>query len=148
MTRAEHIVLTRTYEKEVKRLKLCTRFAGHPKNRKRVRAAVKRLKIISGRLLREIQCKMILEQLHVYSERFALYLRMLLQKRGGKNKLYSLHESPVYYMRKGKTHKRFEFGTKASVTTTRDSGIIICAQADKNILMDIPRLLFWHKLNI
>jgi len=134
IARAEHIVLTRTYEKEVKRLKLCTRFAGHPKNRKRARYAVKRLKTISGRLLREIQRKMILEQLHIYSERFALYLRMLLQKRGSKNKLYSLHEHHVYCMSKGKAHQRYEFGTKASITTTRDSGIIIGAQAfEKNI---------------
>lgn len=134
LARAEHIVLTRTYEKEVKRLKLHTRFAGHPQNRKRARYAVKRLKTISGRLLREIQRKMTLEQLHIYSERLALYLRMLLQKRGSKNKLYSLHEPHVYCMSKGKAHKRYEFGTKASITTTRDSGIIIGALAfDKNV---------------
>ncbi len=134
IARAEHIVLTRTYEKEVKSLKLCTRFAGHPKNRRRARNAVKRLKTISGRLLREIQRKMTLEQLHCYSEPLALYLRMLLQKRGSKNKLYSLHEPHVYCMSKGKAHQRYEFGTKASVTTTRDSGIIIGALAfDTNV---------------
>ena len=136
IARAEHIALTRTYEKEVKRLKLCTRFAGHPKNRKRARHAVKRLKTISGRLLREIQRKMTLEQLHRYSEQLSLYLRMLLQKRGDKNKLYSLHESHVYCMSKGKAHKRFEFGTKASITTTRDSGIIIGALAFENNIYD------------
>lgn len=153
IARAEHIVLTRTYEKEVKRLKLCTRFASHPKNRKRARHAVKRLRTISGRLLREIQRKMTLEQLHIYSERLALYLRMLLQKRGSKNKLYSLHEHHVYCMSKGKAHKRYEFGTKASITTTRDSGIIIGALTfEKNIfdghtvpavLAQIKRLIGW-----
>lgn len=56
------------------------------------------------------------------------------QKRGDKNKLYSLHESHVYCMSKGKPHQRYEFGTKASITTTRDSGIIIGALAfDKNV---------------
>ena len=94
--------MTRTYEKEVKRLKLHTRFAMHPKNRKRARYAVKRLKTISGRLLREIQRKMTLEQLENYSEKFALYLRMLSQKRGDKSKLYSLHEPHIYCMSKGK----------------------------------------------
>lgn len=134
IARTEHITLARTHEKEVKRLKLCTRFAGHPKNRKRARYAVKRLKTISGRLLREIQRKMTLEQRHIYSKRLALYLRMLLQKRGSKNKLYSLHEPHVYCMSKGKAHKRYEFGTKASITTTRDSGIIIGALAfEKNV---------------
>ena len=37
MARKEGIVLTRTYEKEVKKLKLHTRFVTHPKNRKRAR---------------------------------------------------------------------------------------------------------------
>jgi IS5 family transposase len=134
IARKENISLTRTYEKEVKRLKLHTRFATHPKNRKRARYAVKRLKTISGRLLREIQRKMTLEQLHHYHVKLVLFLRMLLQKRGNKNKLYSLHEPHIYCMSKGKAHKRYEFGTKASITTTRDSGIIIGALAfEKNV---------------
>ncbi len=134
IARKEKIVLTRTYEKEVKRLKLQTRFATHPKNRKKSRYAVKRLKTISGRLLRELQRKMAAEELEFYCEKFALYQRMLNQKRGDKNKLYSLHESHVYCMSKGKPHQRYEFGTKASITTTRDSGIVIGALAfDKNI---------------
>ena len=134
IARKEKIGLTRTYEKEVKRLKLHTRFATHPKNRKRARRAVKRLKTISGRLLRAIQRKMTLEQLEIYCERFALYQRMLNQKRGDKSKLYSLHEPHIYCMSKGKAHQRYEFGTKASITTTRDSGIIIGALAfEKNV---------------
>ena len=134
IARKEKLVLTRTYEKEEKKLKLHTRFATHPKNRKKARRAVKRLKTISGRLLREMQRKMTLEQSEFYAEKFALYQRMLNQKRGDKNKLYSLHEPHVYCMSKGKPHQRYEFGTKASITTTRDSGIVIGALAfDKNI---------------
>ena len=134
IAREEGIGLTRTYEKEVKRLKLHVRFATHPKNRKRARYAVKRLKTISGRLLREIQRKMTLDQLEHFIDRFDLYQRMLDQKRGDKNKLYSLHEPHIYCMSKGKAHQRYEFGTKASITTTRDSGIIIGAIAfEKNI---------------
>ena len=136
IARKEKIGLTRTYEKEVKRLKLHTRFATHPKNRKRARRAVKRLKTISGRLLRAIQRKMTLVQLETYRERFALYQRMLNQKRGDKNKLYSLHEPHIYCMSKGKAHQRYEFGTKASITTTRDSGIIIGALAFESNVFD------------
>jgi len=134
VARSEGITLSRTYEKEVKRLKLHTRFSGHPKNRKRARYAVKRLKTISGRLQREIQRRMTLSQLHEYHQSFALYQRMLNQKRGDKNKLYSLHEPHVYCMSKGKAHQRYEFGTKASITTTRDSCIVIGALAfEKNV---------------
>lgn len=129
IAREEGIGLSRTYEKEVKRLKQHTRFASHPKNRKKSRYAVKRLKTIAGRLLREMQRKMTAEQQAQYSEPFGLYLRMLNQKRGDKNKLYSLHEPHVYCMSKGKDHRRYEFGTKASITATRDSGVILGALA-------------------
>ncbi len=134
IARSEGIVLSRTYEKEVKIHKLHTRFATHPKNRKKARKAVKRLKTVSGRLLREIQRKMAVEQQEYYAEKFALYQRMLNQKRGDKNKLYSLHEPHIYCMSKGKAHQRYEFGTKASITITRDTGIVIGALAfEKNI---------------
>lgn len=134
LARKEGIVLTRTHEKEVKKLKLHTRFASHPKNRKKARKAVKRLKTISGRLLRELQRKMTPEQLTYHADRFSLYQHMLSQKRGDKNKLYSLHEPHIYCMSKGKAHQRYEFGTKASITTTRDSSVIIGALAfEKNV---------------
>jgi len=48
IARKERIALSRTYEKEVKKLKLQTRFSSHPKNRKKARYAVKRLKTISA----------------------------------------------------------------------------------------------------
>jgi IS5 family transposase len=74
------------------------------------------------------------EQSEQYAEKMGLYQCMLKQKRGDKNKLYSLHESHVYCMSKDKAHQRYEFGTKASITTTRDSGIVIGALAfEKNI---------------
>ena len=50
-----------------------------------------------------------------------------VQKRGDKNKLYSLHEAHIYCMSEGKAHSNNEIGGKASITTTRDSGIIIGA---------------------
>jgi IS5 family transposase len=58
IARRENIGLTRTYEKEVRKLKQHTRFATHPKNRKKARHAVRRLKTISGRLQREILRRM------------------------------------------------------------------------------------------
>ena len=144
IARQEKIALSRTYEKEVKKLKLQTRFSSHPKNRKKARYAVKRLKTISGRLLREIVRRMTEEQVEQYSRKIALYKRMLKQKRGDKNKLYSLHESHVYCMSKGKAHQRYEFGTKASITTTRDSNIVIGALAFESNVFDghtIPDVL-------
>jgi len=127
------IKLRRTYAKEIKQRKLECRFAGHPRNRAKARRAVKRLKTIAGRLVRELERKLPVGVLAAREEEFALFHRGLGQKRGDKNKLYSLHEPHVYCMSKGKDHKRYEFGTKVSITTTRDSKIIIGAMAfDKN----------------
>jgi IS5 family transposase len=39
---------------------------------------------------------------------------MILESRVGR-KLYTLHEPHVYFMSKGKEHKRYEFGTKVSI---------------------------------
>jgi IS5 family transposase len=129
IAQANNIQLRRTYAKEIKALKLICRFAGHPKNRAKARKAVKRLKTIAGLLVRECQRKLPTNILDGYSKEFDLFNKGLCQKRGGKNKLYSLHEPHVYCMSKGKAHKRYEFGTKVSITTTRDSKIIIGAMA-------------------
>ncbi len=94
LARAESLHLSRTHEKEVKHLKQLTRFANHPRNRKKARRAVKRLKTIAGRLMNEAQ-----QEKH--QKTFNFYQRVLKQKRSDKNKIYSLHEPHIYYMNKG-----------------------------------------------
>jgi IS5 family transposase len=123
------ITLSRTYAKKVKQRRLELPFGQHPKKRALAHKAKQRLKTIAGRLLREIQRKLPAEIMSQYAEDFALYRRVLKQKRADKNKIYSLHEPHVYCMSKGKEHQRYEFGTKVSITTTRDSKIILGALA-------------------
>jgi IS5 family transposase len=129
IAKANGIQLRRTYAKEIKQRKLECRFSGHPKNRAKARKAVKRLKTIAGRLVREIERKLPATVLELLRERFIQFHRALQQKRGDKQKLYSLHEPHVYCMSKGKDHKKYEFGTKVSITVTRDSKIIVGALA-------------------
>ena len=63
-----------------------------------------------------------------------IYWRVLLQKRTDKNKIYSLHDPQVYCLVKGKIHKKYEFGSKASVGITAESGVIVSAVSHpKNI---------------
>ena len=60
-------------------------------------------------------------------------MRILLQEKNTPNKIYSLHEPHAYAVGKGKDHKAWEYGTKASIVTTKKSGIIIgVASHDKN----------------
>ena len=54
-------------------------------------------------------------------------VRVLNQKRQDGDKIYSLHEPEVYCMSKGKEHKKYEFGAKASVVVGKNSGVILGA---------------------
>jgi IS5 family transposase len=124
----------RCYAKEIKERKIALRFRQHPKNRSKVRKSVRRFKTISGILLRELTRKLPIEILKKEERNFELYARVLKQKRADKNKIYSLHEPHIYCIAKGKIHKKYEFGTKASITKTRDSNIIVGALAfEKNV---------------
>ena len=46
-----------------------------------------------------------------------------------KNKLYSLHAPEVECISKGKAHKPYEFGVKASIAVTNKEGFVIGAQS-------------------
>ena len=61
-------------------------------------------------------------------------MRILLQEIKTPNKIYSLHETDAYAINKGKDHKGYEYGTKASIVITKNSCIIIGVAAhQKNI---------------
>jgi IS5 family transposase len=60
-----------------------------------------------------------------------MYQQVLSQTRNSKNKIYSLHEPNVCCISKGKEHKKYEFGNKASFVKT-DSGVIVRAMGFRN----------------
>ena len=77
-------------------------------------------------------------------EKFTLYRRVLAQKPQDTNKIYSLHEPHIYCVAKGKEHKKYEFGTKASVAMTKTHGVIVAAVAHEKNLYDahaLPEIL-------
>ena len=115
----------RTYVKEVKQLRLQCRPFRHPKVRGKARRALKRLRTIAGTLLRELQRKLPAELLSEQQDNFALYEKVLTQQPKDKNKIYSLHEPGVYCVGKGKDHKPYEYGRKASVVSTLKGQVII-----------------------
>ena len=117
----------RTYAKEVKGLRLDCRHFRHVKRRAKARRALKRLRTIARVLIRELRRQLPEAVLAANEERFALYERVLNQKRTDNNKVYSLHEPQVYCIGKGKDHKAYEYGAKASVVSTAKRGIILAA---------------------
>jgi len=54
-----------------------------------------------------------------------IFQEILEQKKDSTNKIYSIHEPQVYCISKGKEHKKYEYGSKASILVTKNSGIIV-----------------------
>ena len=131
IAKAENIQLRRTYVKEIKEHRIKLRFFRHPKKIQKAKVAMKRLKTITGILIRDLKRNMNETQLQKYQEAFELFLKVSDQKLQDSNKIYSLHEQHIYAIAKGKDHKKYEYGTKASIVKTEKSGIIIGAVAHK-----------------
>jgi IS5 family transposase len=126
----ESISLRQTYSRTLKRLYVDIRFGNHPKNKKKARAASRKVRTIAGRLVRELERK--LPENHNHSTSLDLFTRVLNQKRSDKNKIYSLHEPGVHCISKGKEHKKYEFGNKVSILYTQNTGVIVGALSFKN----------------
>jgi len=133
IAKQEKIQLRRTYMKEIKGHRVSLRFFRHPRKIKKARSAMKRLKTIAKTLIRDLDRNFNDAQHQKYAEALYLYMRVLLQEKSSKDKIYSLHEPHAYAVGKGKDHKKWEYGTKASLVTTKKSGIIIgVASHEKN----------------
>ncbi|MFN2440496.1 MAG: IS5 family transposase [Chitinophagaceae bacterium] len=120
----KQIELRQSYSRTIKKLAEQQRFRGHPKNHKRARKADKKIKTIAGRLVRELERKL---PAGVHADNLTLFKKVLQQKRSDTAKIYSLHEPHVQCISKGKEHKKYEFGSKVSIITTKKTGVIIGA---------------------
>jgi len=133
IAKRENIQLRRTYVKEIKGHRISLRFFRHPRKIKKARSAMKRLRTIAKTLIRDLDRNFTDKQHQYYAEDFYLYMRVLLQEKSSKNKIYSLHEPHAYAVGKGKDHKKWEYGTIASIVTTKKSGVVVGVAAhDKN----------------
>jgi IS5 family transposase len=134
IAKKERIKLRRSYKYELRDLLRTIRFNKSTKNKQKVQAAIRRVKTIAGALLRDISRKLSSEQKIAWSEQIKLFNRVLTQNRKDKNKIYSLHEPDVLCISKGKEHKKYEFGAKASVAMTKNNCIIVGVKNfDKNL---------------
>jgi IS5 family transposase len=120
----ENIELRQSYTRTLKKLSWDQRFRNHPVNYKKARKADRKVKTIAGRLVRELKRKL---PAGLYATELALFSKVLSQKRHDHNKIYSLHEPHVQCISKGKEHKKYEFGSKVSIISTKNSGVIIGA---------------------
>lgn len=120
----EDIQLRQTYTCTLKKLLMEQRFRNHPKNKGRSRKADKKVKTIAGRLVRELERKLPPGR---NQQELTLFKKVLSQKKSDSHKIYSLHEPHTQCISKGKEHKKYEFGSKVSIITTKTTGVIIGA---------------------
>ena len=121
----ESLKLKQTYGKEIKELKVSLRFAHHPRRKKQARKAFRRLKTIAGRLVRDTAQKAEQRGITSYSALKELFEKVLVQKRNSTSKVYSLHETQVACIAKGKTHNPYEFGSKIAIAMIPGSNVIV-----------------------
>src|SRR5262249_48540487 len=136
----EGISLRRRYRKEVRECVMAQRWRKDARGCKRAHKGQRRLRTIAGVLIRELERKLPAQAKGVQKESFALYRRMLKQKPQDTDKIYSLHEPHVYCVAKGKEHKKYEFGSKASLAMTKTHGVIVAALAHEKNLYDAHSL--------
>ena len=124
--KAHGVCQRRTFVKEVKSLRLAIRHFRHVTKRAKAKRALKRLRTIAGILIRELRRELPQHCLFKrYQQDFLLYERVLAQQPKDKNKIYSLHEPQVYCVAKGKDHKQYEYGSKASIASTAQGNLIV-----------------------
>jgi len=128
-----HIPLRQSYRFVGKKLLFQQGRYAHARQLRRAAKMTGKLKTLLGRVVRDIERKArkIRGQIADASlrELLALAHRLLTQERNSKNKLYSVHAPEVECIAKGKAHRRYEFGCKASVATTSKGNWIVGAHA-------------------
>lgn len=124
------ISLRQTYKKLAFRaLRMRNRYA-HARQMKRAKREEKRLHTYLGRVIRDFErksegikidqeCKFLLETIkHIFH-----------QEKHDSKKIYSVHEPRVECIAKGKAHKKYEFGCKASIVVTHKEGLALDVRA-------------------
>jgi IS5 family transposase len=125
IAREEKVKQRQSYRFTVKRLMLQQRFAHHPKRKKQARVALRKLRTIAGRLVRELGKKLDSETLEKHQTLLENCNKIIEQKKTDSNKIYSLHEPETACIATGKAHKKFEFGSKVSIALVPGVNILV-----------------------
>jgi IS5 family transposase len=114
----EQIKQRQTYTRISKQLLRETYNSNHPKRKEKSQKAMRKIKTIAGRQLRELQRTLSKEQTEKYKEILSIYERIINQKKKDKDKIYSPHKPYTTCIAKGKTSNPYEFGNKVGLITT------------------------------
>jgi len=126
------IKLRQNYNRTAKRYRLKIGRYAHAKQYRRMRAELKKLRSRVGRVVRDIERKIEPRDAlckAAFADALATARRVIEQKPKDKNKLYSVYAPEVECLSKGKAHKRYEFGVKATFATTNKTGFVLGARS-------------------
>jgi len=144
----ENVVLRQSYTRTLHSLSILQRMKHRKQGEPIARKANKKVKTIAGRLTRELERKLTSESLNRWGSDLQLFTRVLMQRRGDSDKIYSLHEPNVKCFSKGKEHKKYEFGSKVSILITQRTGVIVGAMNFEQNMHDsktLPAVLEQYK---
>ena len=122
------VTLRQNYNREAPRLAVQVGRYAHAKQYRRMKASLKSLRTLVGRVWRDIDRKLDRQdevQCAKATGILARVKRLLEQKPKDKNKLYSLHAPEVECISKGKARQPYEFGVKVTVATTHKEGLVV-----------------------
>lgn len=125
------IELRQSYSRVAKRAFVMQHRLSHCRQFKKSQKQLRKLKTYLGRVTRDIERKVSDMPLlrAEFSQLLQMAVRLLLQKRDSKDKLYSLHAPDVNCISKGKAHKRYEFGSKVGLVSSAKEAFIVGAIA-------------------
>ena len=121
------IKLRQTYVRVAQRAAIMVGRYAHAKQFKRMRKTLRQMRTWLGRVLRDIRRKMPTPDAK-WTRLLELCERLHKQQPTDKKKLYSLHETEVQCISKGKARQRYEFGQKVTIATSNRGNWIVGAE--------------------
>jgi IS5 family transposase len=129
------IDLRQSYERVSKRALMMNGRYAHARQMRRAKREQKRLRTCLGRVIRDIERKVVLQQTEARQDDAGLKRlleiakRIHAQQRHDKGKVYSVHAPEVECIAKGKAHKPYEFGVKVGVVSTSKESFMVGMQS-------------------
>lgn len=118
------VTLRQSYDRVSKKALMMSGRYFHARQIKRAKREVRKLKTFLGRVTRDITRRIAGDEAlrQAFSDLLTKASRLLEQTKDSKKKLYSIHAPEVECIAKGKVHKKYEFGNKASFVSTSAEG--------------------------
>src|ERR1017187_10280899 len=118
----------------------------HARQMKRARACTRKLKTQLGRVIREVE-RQAAEPSMKLDKLLQTAHRIYAQQKHDKNKIYSVHETEVQCIAKGKAGKQYEFGNKVSVAVSSRGGWFVAAKSFQKLIRAFWRIFLLCLMN-